>query len=77
MRPWAEVFVNGVGTGKQTPWVQTLTSGRHRVRLVGATKSEVLEITVDPVRGTSVTSDTGVVERFKPGRPIEIKRNWQ
>lgn len=76
VRPWAEVFVGQRG-GRQTPFVGTLEPGRHQVRLAGAKRSEQLEIVVDPVKGTTVTSDSGSTMTFRPGRPIEIKRDWE
>ncbi|MEJ7598453.1 MAG: serine/threonine-protein kinase [Kofleriaceae bacterium] len=77
VRPWAEVFLDGGSTGRQTPTQLTLRAGKHRVRLVGAEKTENLTITVDPAKGIFVKSDLGAAESFKLGRAAEIKRNWQ
>lgn len=76
VKPWAEVFVGGKG-GRQTPFAGTLAPGTHQLRLAGAKRVEQFEIVVDPVRGTTVTSDSGTITKFKPGRPIEIKRDWE
>ena len=54
VRPFAEVYIDDVSAGT-TPVKKTLSTGVHRVKLVGGEKQEELSVTINPAKETTIT----------------------